>query len=141
MPKYFCDYCDTYLTHDSPSVRKTHNGGRRHKENVQAYYQEWMEQQAQKLVDATAKAFKEGKIAPNPMGSVMRPPGGGVMVPPPPGLAGRPQMPPNMGIPPRPGMMPGMPPMPPYMQMPGMPPMMRPPMMQVPPGSGPPRPM
>ena len=20
MPKYFCDYCDTYLTHDSPSV-------------------------------------------------------------------------------------------------------------------------
>ena len=31
MPKYYCDYCDTYLTHDSPSVRKTHNGGRKHK--------------------------------------------------------------------------------------------------------------
>ena len=28
MPKYFCDYCDTYLTHDSPSVRKTHCSGR-----------------------------------------------------------------------------------------------------------------
>lgn len=72
MPKYYCDYCDTFLTHDSvcfylfhfdielellsqPSVRKTHNGGRKHKENVRLYYQTWMEQQAQKLVDATSK--------------------------------------------------------------------------------------
>lgn len=31
MPKYYCDYCDVFLTHDSPSVRKTHNGGRKHK--------------------------------------------------------------------------------------------------------------
>ncbi|KAK1337264.1 hypothetical protein QTO34_001889 [Cnephaeus nilssonii] len=20
MPKFYCDYCDTYLTHDSPSI-------------------------------------------------------------------------------------------------------------------------
>ncbi|VDO52172.1 unnamed protein product [Heligmosomoides polygyrus] len=39
MPKYYCDYCDTFLTHDSPSVRKTHNGGRKHKENVRMFYQ------------------------------------------------------------------------------------------------------
>jgi U1 small nuclear ribonucleoprotein C len=50
MPKYYCDYCDTYLTHDSPSVRKTHCQGRKHKENVRDYYQKWMEEQAQKLV-------------------------------------------------------------------------------------------
>ncbi|CAD7672678.1 unnamed protein product [Nyctereutes procyonoides] len=31
MP-FYCDYCDTYLTHDSPSVRKTHGSGRKHKE-------------------------------------------------------------------------------------------------------------
>jgi|UniRef100_A0AC35FM84 U1 small nuclear ribonucleoprotein C len=59
MPKYYCDYCDTFLTHDSPSVRKTHNGGRKHKENVRMYYQSWMESQAQKLVDATARAFTQ----------------------------------------------------------------------------------
>jgi U1 small nuclear ribonucleoprotein C len=45
MPKYYCDYCDTHLTHDSPSVRKTHCNGRRHKENVKLYYQSWMEEQ------------------------------------------------------------------------------------------------
>ena len=50
MPKYFCDYCDTYLTHDSPSVRKTHCAGRKHKENVKFYYQKWMEEQAQNLI-------------------------------------------------------------------------------------------
>ncbi|CAK7309676.1 U1 small nuclear ribonucleoprotein C [Vulpes lagopus] len=32
MPKFYCDYCDTYLTHDSPSVRKTPCSGRKHKE-------------------------------------------------------------------------------------------------------------
>ncbi|CAJ0959101.1 unnamed protein product, partial [Mesorhabditis belari] len=55
--KFYCDYCDTFLTHDSPSVRKTHNQGRKHKENVREFYQKWMEAEAQKLVDATAKAF------------------------------------------------------------------------------------
>ena len=61
MPKYFCDYCDTYLTHDSPTVRKTHCGGRKHKENVKFYYQKWMEEQAQTLIDATTAAFKVSK--------------------------------------------------------------------------------
>lgn len=31
MPRYYCDYCDTYLTHDSPAVRKQHNTGYKHK--------------------------------------------------------------------------------------------------------------
>ncbi|XP_065400200.1 U1 small nuclear ribonucleoprotein C isoform X5 [Macaca fascicularis] len=54
MPKFYCDYCDTYLTHDSPSVRKTHCSGRKHKENVKDYYQKWMEEQAQSLIDKTS---------------------------------------------------------------------------------------
>lgn len=58
MPKYYCDYCDTFLTHDSPSVRKTHCTGRKHKDNVKFYYQKWMEEQAQHLIDATTAAFK-----------------------------------------------------------------------------------
>ncbi|CAI5449472.1 unnamed protein product [Caenorhabditis angaria] len=63
MPKYYCDYCDTFLTHDSPSVRKTHNGGRKHKDNVRMFYQKWMEDQAQKLVDQTARAFATNRMA------------------------------------------------------------------------------
>lgn len=49
MPKYFCDYCDTYLTHVSPSVRKTHCAGRKHRENVGFYYEKWYEENVQQI--------------------------------------------------------------------------------------------
>ncbi|KAJ1065160.1 hypothetical protein K5549_005969 [Capra hircus] len=64
MPQFYCDYCDTHLTHDSPSVRKTHWSGRKHKENVKDSYQKWMEEQAQSLTDKTTAAFQQGKIPP-----------------------------------------------------------------------------
>lgn len=102
MPKYYCDYCDTYLTHDSPSVRKTHCQGRKHKDNVRFYYQKWMEDRAQQLIDETTAAYKAGKITANPFTS-----GKGVAIPPP-----------GMGMPPMPGSMPG----PPMQVPPGMPP-------------------
>ncbi|KAK0416463.1 hypothetical protein QR680_012501 [Steinernema hermaphroditum] len=122
MPKYYCDYCDVFLTHDSPSVRKTHNGGRKHKENVRMYYQKWMEQQAQKLVDATARAFASGRPPPMlpgipprlppmgvpPVGGGVRPPfpmfPPGMMPPPPGGMMMRPPM--MMGMIPPPQMQP-----------------------------------
>ncbi|XP_077240574.1 C2H2 and C2HC zinc fingers superfamily protein [Tasmannia lanceolata] len=55
MPRYYCDYCDTYLTHDSPSVRKQHNAGYKHKANVRTYYQQFEEQQTQSLIDQRVK--------------------------------------------------------------------------------------
>lgn len=126
--RYYCDYCDTYLTHDSPSVRKTHCNGRKHKENVKFYYQKWMEEQAQNLIDATTAAFKAGKIQSS---QFQNKPISGAMIPPPAALqAGPPQRlplvgPPQMGPPhmgPMPGPMPMMGPpgpMPPNMMMPG----------------------
>ncbi|XP_028632922.1 U1 small nuclear ribonucleoprotein C [Grammomys surdaster] len=126
MPKFYCDYCDTYLTHDSPSVRKTHCSGRKHKENVKDYYQKWMEEQAQSLIDKTTAAFQQGKIPPAPFSA---PPPAGAMIPPPPSLPGPPRpgmMPaPHMGGPP---MMPMMGPPPPGMMPVGPAPGMRPPM-------------
>ncbi|GBM73353.1 U1 small nuclear ribonucleoprotein C [Araneus ventricosus] len=99
MPKYYCDYCDTYLTHDSPSVRKTHCNGRKHKDNVKFYYQKWMEDQAQSLIDATTAAFKAGKIQSGQFQNVAKPPAG-VMIPPPPNLQGPPRpVPPGQGMP------------------------------------------
>ncbi|XP_055849745.1 U1 small nuclear ribonucleoprotein C [Episyrphus balteatus] len=134
MPKYYCDYCDTYLTHDSPSVRKTHCTGRKHRDNVKFYYQKWMEEQAQHLIDATTAAFKAGKISQNPFATAPPKPGG-VAIPPPT----------NIGPPPRPGMMPpGMPPMMMGAHGPIPPPMMgmRPPPMMGPMGMmGPPPPI
>ncbi|MGH0181002.1 UNVERIFIED_CONTAM: hypothetical protein FKN15_005516 [Acipenser sinensis] len=109
---------------EKPSVRKTHCSGRKHKENVKDYYQKWMEEQAQSLIDKTTAAFQQGKIPPSPFPGA--PPPGGAMIPPPP----------NMNGPPRPGMM-QVPPMggPPMMPMMGPPP---PGMMSVGPGMRPP---
>ncbi|XKL65249.1 hypothetical protein PGB90_008669 [Kerria lacca] len=126
MPKYYCDYCDTYLTHDSPSVRKTHCQGRKHKDNVRFYYQKWMEDQAQQLIDATTAMYKAGKIA-NPFTNQK-----GATIPPPPNMnmppGSYPSMPP-MPVPPGvpQGMMPPPPPGPPGMPPPGVGPMMVPP--------------
>lgn len=143
MPKFYCDYCDTYLTHDSPSVRKTHCSGRKHKENVKDYYQKWMEEQAQSLIDKTTAAFQQGKIPPTPFPGAPPPagpprPG---MLPTPPMGGPHPPMMPMMGPPPHGMMGPGGP----GMRPPG--PGMRPPMgghMQMMPRPhmmGPPRPM
>ncbi|KAL6527617.1 hypothetical protein OROMI_029428 [Orobanche minor] len=55
MPRYYCDYCDTYLTHDSPSVRKQHNAGYKHKANVRCYYQQYEAQLNQSMVDQKVK--------------------------------------------------------------------------------------
>merc|ERR1711939_1053538 len=52
MPKFFCDYCDVYLTHDSMSVRKAHNSGRNHLRNVVDYYQQIGHEKAQSVIDS-----------------------------------------------------------------------------------------
>lgn len=40
MPKYYCDYCKSYLTHDKMSVRKSHLSGKNHIKLYCAYYEE-----------------------------------------------------------------------------------------------------
>jgi len=39
MPKYYCEYCDIYLTHSSAGGRRQHNSGRKHINNKIEYYQ------------------------------------------------------------------------------------------------------
>lgn len=103
MPKFFCDYCDVYLTHDSMSVRKAHNSGRNHLRNVVDYYQQIGHEKAQSVIDSITNSYAaEGQSASNPMFG-QNP---GVHPPPPFGLPG--------GLPPPPfaipgGVLPGMP--------------------------------
>nr|OQO21464.1 hypothetical protein B0A51_11782 [Rachicladosporium sp. CCFEE 5018] len=143
MPKFFCDYCDVYLTHDSMSVRKAHNSGRNHMRNVVDYYQQIGHEKAQSVIDSITNSYNAaGQADSNPM--LHQGPGamggfGGGMPPMgmPPGFSGGPPMgfggmPP--GFPPPPGGMPmgmgrGMPPM-------GMPPGFPPGPMGMPPGFG-----
>lgn len=39
MPKYYCDYCKSYLTHDKTSVRKSHLSGKNHIRLYCSYYE------------------------------------------------------------------------------------------------------
>ncbi|XP_050916011.1 ABC transporter B family member 1 [Lathyrus oleraceus] len=64
MPRYYCDYWDTYLTHDSPYVRKQHNSGYKHKANVRSYYLQFEEQQTHSLIDQRIKE-QLGQSAPS----------------------------------------------------------------------------
>ncbi|TYG56346.1 hypothetical protein ES288_D08G057000v1 [Gossypium darwinii] len=130
MPRYYCDYCDTYLTHDSPSVRKQHNAGYKHKANVRTYYQQFEEQQTQSLIDQRIKehlgqaaafqqvgaAFNQHLMAQRPRLPVMSIPGAPLPVNQP--------MVPGMRPPVLPRPIPGAPG---YIPVPGLPPMMAPP--------------
>ncbi|EPQ27322.1 uncharacterized protein PFL1_05244 [Pseudozyma flocculosa PF-1] len=57
--KHYCDYCDVFLTHDSISVRKAHNSGRNHIQNVRDYYSGLEPDQVQKIIDSINKAYEE----------------------------------------------------------------------------------
>ena len=47
MTKYYCEYCNIYLTHSSPAGRKQHARGRKHINNKIEYFTEFLiEQQA-----------------------------------------------------------------------------------------------
>lgn len=58
MGKYYCDYCDVYLTHDSAAVRKQHNDGNRHKQNVCSYYLQLITARMQAKVDRVIEEFE-----------------------------------------------------------------------------------
>ncbi|EKX33797.1 hypothetical protein GUITHDRAFT_81129 [Guillardia theta CCMP2712] len=75
MPRYYCDYCDVFLTHDSPSVRKQHNSGRKHRDNVSMsswgaggdreqvrdYYGQFVSKQAQSVIDSIISRREGGR--------------------------------------------------------------------------------
>ena len=140
MPRYFCDYCDVYLTHDSAPGRKQHIRGWKHRENVKQYYEQYMKQfyEQNSGMGMTMPGMAMGSLGAltagrAPMGLLgMQRPG----VAPPLALMGAPgSIPrPPLGYPPRPPM--GVPPplgsiappprppgFPPMGGMPGMPPM------------------
>ena len=58
MPKYYCDYCDVFLTHDSQAGRKQHNHGRRHQENVRQFYAQFLAHNVQ-VPGGTPMSFVE----------------------------------------------------------------------------------
>ena len=141
MPRYYCDYCDIFLTHDSSSVRRSHNQGWKHRMHVENYYASLPQDVVLAVIKAITRAYdgnlpntqpaNRGTFVPRPnqvpSGPGWRPPFNAQGRPPFPGMP-----PPPMGMMP-PGMMP---PFPPGMMPPGLLP--APPGMGMPPGMFPP---
>ncbi|KAH7826736.1 U1 small nuclear ribonucleoprotein C [Monocercomonoides exilis] len=150
MPKYYCDYCDVVLTHDSLKVRRAHNSGQKHQANVYKYYSQFLKQQPAGLgqsipgINQPGASLFAGRVmhpamsmpfmgragamtfsmaGPLPFGPVIPGAGGRGAS----GMPGAPGFPPMQGMSGKPGMMhmPGM------MMQPGM---MMPPGMKVPMG-------
>ncbi|TID19200.1 hypothetical protein CANINC_003770 [Pichia inconspicua] len=53
MSRYYCPYCNTYLTHDSTSVRRNHRAGRPHQTAYNAYYARVLAEQPHFLPSVT----------------------------------------------------------------------------------------
>ncbi|GMG56261.1 unnamed protein product [Ambrosiozyma monospora] len=60
MAKYYCDYCKSYLTHDSLSVRKSHLIGKYHVKFYCDFYERIQKREKKKLL----KRKKEIKAEP-----------------------------------------------------------------------------
>ncbi|OWZ35289.1 U1 small nuclear ribonucleoprotein C [Cryptococcus neoformans] len=129
MGKYYCDYCDIYLTHDSMNARKAHNSGRNHVANVRDYFAGLGGNQAQSLIDQIIQQHESGGRNQMMMAPSMRL-GAGFMnplatqpgYPGPPPSGAFPTFPPTAGTPPfrppfPPSSAPGAPPpsMPPFL--------------------------
>ncbi|KAK7832783.1 hypothetical protein U0070_026979 [Myodes glareolus] len=95
----YCDYCNMYLSHGSPSVRKTLQWSETQRDREILLPE--MEEQAKSLLDNTMAAFQQGKIPPAPFSA---PPPARARIPPPPSYPGLPclgMMPaPHVGGPP-----------------------------------------
>ena len=118
MPKFYCDYCDAYLAHDSAAGRKQHTRGWKHVAAFKAHYQNlypaWAQQHQQQLQQLQQQQFapqpQVGSYGPygqglgrygQPQGMMYAPPvqnQGQQFLPPPPG-AGMSGLPPPPSLP------------------------------------------
>ncbi|KAL8427096.1 hypothetical protein Efla_006902 [Eimeria flavescens] len=67
MPKFYCEYCDIYLTHSSPAGRRQHASGRRHINQKVEYFQNLLREgnfQAPSFIDQ-AVAIRAVQIVAN----------------------------------------------------------------------------
>lgn len=60
--KYYCHYCNSFVEHYSYGQRRSHNRGKKHILNVRFYYDEFVENEGQKLIDVTTEAYKNGTL-------------------------------------------------------------------------------
>jgi U1 small nuclear ribonucleoprotein C len=70
MPKYYCEYCNIYLTHDALHVRRDHNKGWKHIKNVQTHFMKHVDQMQMELEEIYRGYREIGDTPPIPPGTV-----------------------------------------------------------------------
>lgn len=67
MPRYYCHYCDIFLTHDAPRVRRDHNAGWKHGAQVRAHFlQANMERMARRIGEVIKDYEVRNELIPVP---------------------------------------------------------------------------
>lgn len=61
MPKYYCDYCDIFLTHDAKRVRKDHNAGWKHAAQVRAHFLAMNQEKMGRCVNEIVREYGQRK--------------------------------------------------------------------------------
>lgn len=61
MPRYYCDYCDIFLTHDAPRVIKDHNAGWKHGAKVRSHYLSMNLESMARNIGEVIKDYEERK--------------------------------------------------------------------------------
>ena len=84
MGRYYCDYCDVFLTHDSPGARRAHSKGRKHQKAVEAYYDDYLRKHPELLPSAP---LTQPSAAPERTGPALLSRPMPMPMPPPPPLA------------------------------------------------------
>jgi len=106
MPKYFCDYCETFLTHDSAAGRTQHIRGWKHVQAFKQYYlnlyPQWATEQHQRVLAQHQQQQQQQQPQYIMQQGLLPPPPGsgayGLPPPPPPGtgIVGLPPPPPPL---------------------------------------------
>jgi hypothetical protein len=84
MPKYYCNYCDIFLTHDAPRVIKDHNAGWKHGARVREHYLSQNLETMARNVGEAVKDYEERKElvpVPAPISSKQKPSASGFAPP------------------------------------------------------------
>ncbi|CDJ39324.1 U1 small nuclear ribonucleoprotein, putative [Eimeria tenella] len=74
MPKFYCEYCDIYLTHSSPAGRRQHASGRRHINQKVEYFQNLLREstfQAPAFIDQAVAMRAIQIVANTPPGEIV----------------------------------------------------------------------
>ena len=82
MPRFYCEYCDIFLTRDSKEGRRAHNIGWRHRLAVREHYSKIIQAETQVKIDQIVRQYEMQLLSTEPLIVPIGPHGHPGMMPP-----------------------------------------------------------